>query len=56
MDEMCCGPFDKTLCVISDRNGRRIVHMLEDRIEHRSRVPAQLSHELTGSAVEVAEK
>ena len=50
------GPFDESVCVIGDRSGRRIVHMLEDRIEHRPGVLGQIGHELTEFAVEVAEK
>src|SRR5260370_13825815 len=49
-------PFDKSLCVIGDRSGRRIIHMLEDRIETRPGGLGQIGRELTEVAVEVAEK
>ena len=53
---MLRGPFDECVGVIGDRSGRRIVHMLEDCIEHRACVPGQFDHELTEFAVEVAKK
>ena len=53
---MLCSPFDECLCVIGDRSGRRIVHVLEDSVEHRPGVPGQIGHELTEFAVEVAQK
>ena len=53
---MCCGPIDECLSVIGDRSGRRIVHMLEDRIEHRPGVLRQSSHKRNEFAVEVAHK
>src|SRR5260370_39155310 len=56
MDKMRRGRFDKSLCVIGDRSGRRIIHMLEDRIENRPGGLGQIGHELTEFAVEVAEK
>ena len=53
---MLRGPFDESVCVIGDRSGRRIVHMLKDSIEHRPCVPGQIGHELTEFAVEVAKE
>ena len=53
---MLRGPFDEGVCVFGDRSGRRIVHMLEDRIEHRSGVSGEIGHERTEFAVEVAKK
>ncbi len=56
MKKMLCGPFDESVCVIGDRSGWRIVHMLEDGIEHWPCVLGQIGHELTEFAVEVAKK
>ena len=53
---MLRGPFDESVCVIGDRSGRRILHMLENRVEHRPCVLGQFGHELTEFAVEVAKK
>ncbi len=56
MDEMRRGPLDEGVWVIGDRSGRRIVHVLEDGIEHRPCRLGQAGHERTEFAVEVAEK
>jgi hypothetical protein len=56
MDQLLCGPFDESLCVIGDRGGWGIFHMLEDGIEHRPGLLGQTGHELTKFAIEVAEK
>ncbi len=56
MEKMRRGPFDESVCVVGDRSGRRIVHMLEDCIEYRSCALGQIGHELTEFAVEVAKK
>ena len=56
IEQMCCCPFDERVRVVGDRGRRWIAHMLEDRVEHRSRVLGQIEHELTEFAVEVAEE
>ena len=56
MEQMLGGPFDESGRVRRDRSGRRIVHMLEDRVEHRPGVFGQIGHELTEFAVEVAQE
>ena len=55
-DNMRRGPFDESVCVIGNRSRWRIVHMLEDGIEHRPGVPGQIGHEPIEAAVEVAKK
>src|SRR5216684_9098610 len=55
-DKMRRSPFDESVYVGGDRNGGRIVHMLEDRVKHRSRELGEIGHELIEFAVEIAEK
>lgn len=56
MQKMRRHPFGEGVCVIGDGSGRRIAHVLENRVEHRPSLPRQVSHELPKFAVEVAEK
>src|SRR5207249_2323264 len=56
MEKMRRRPLDESVCVIGDRSGRRIVHMLEDCIEHRPSMLGQISHQLAEFPVEVAKK
>jgi hypothetical protein len=44
------------VCVIGDRSGRRINHVLKNSIGYRPCVLGELSHELTELSVEVAKK
>jgi hypothetical protein len=53
MNKMCGNPFDEGVCIVSHGCLRRIGHVLEDRIEYRSRLLRQIGHELTEFAVEV---
>src|ERR1700738_1722575 len=55
MDQVRGGPFDESVYIGGDRNRWRILYVLEDGVEHRSRELGEMGHQRTELAVEGAE-